>query len=149
MAAARLNGEEDGIGRRRSYAVETHELARYRSQYSDASAAHHRTSSRARSQKSLGPPHGLARVPFELKKFWGRQISVVVDQVYNRDHLGTESLYSPAFFQCLVVCLGSVSGGSTHAGVYLSAAGIRISRRFILFIVQGAGLDGGEATSAG
>lgn len=36
-----------------------------------------------------------------------------------------------------------------HAGVCLSAAGIKMSRRFFLFIVQGTGLDGGEATSAG
>ena len=104
MAAARLSGEEG----RRSYSTEAYELSRYRSQYSDASAAHHRASSRARSRMSLGPPHGLARVPFELKKFWNRQISVVVDQAYNRDHLGTETLYIPAILT-VSLCL-SVSG---------------------------------------
>lgn len=109
MAAAGPSREEEDISPRRSYAMETHELARYRSQYSDATSAHHRASSRARSRRSLGPPKGLARVPFELKKFWGRQISVVVDQAYNRDHLGTETLYSLAISLFLFVCLGSVS----------------------------------------
>lgn len=103
MAAARPSGEDEGFGRRRSYAVETHELERYRSQYSDASAAHHRATSRARSRNSLGPPRGLRRVPFEVKKFWRRQISVIVDQAYNRDHLGTESHILPHQFHRLFV----------------------------------------------
>ncbi|OBT70048.1 hypothetical protein VE03_00673 [Pseudogymnoascus sp. 23342-1-I1] len=93
MAAERPSWEEEDLGRRRSYAVETHELERYRSQYSDASAAHHRATSRARSRKSLGPPLGLARVPFEVKNFWRRQVSVVVDQAYNRDHLALERTF--------------------------------------------------------
>lgn len=123
MAAAGPSGQERDISPRRSYAMETHELARYRSQYSDATSAHHRASSRARSRKSLGPPKGLARVPFELKKFWGRQISVVVDQAYNRDHLGTETPSTPPLFHCLSICLvsGLSLGCSTHARVCLSA----------------------------
>ncbi|OBT74096.1 hypothetical protein VF21_07126 [Pseudogymnoascus sp. 05NY08] len=93
MAAAGPSREEEDISPRRSYAMEAHELARYRSQYSDATSAHHRASSRARSRKPLGPPKGLARVPFELKKFWGRQISVIVDQAHNRDHLALERTF--------------------------------------------------------
>ncbi|KAL5346231.1 hypothetical protein ACLOAV_008499 [Pseudogymnoascus australis] len=93
MAAERPSGEDEGFGRRRSYAVESHELERYRSRYSDASAAHHRATSRARSRNSLGPPRGLRRVPFEVKKFWRRQISVIVDQAYNRDHLALERTF--------------------------------------------------------
>lgn len=109
MAAERPSGEDDGLGRRRSYAVESHELERYLSQYSDASAAHHRATSRARSRKSLGPPQGMRRVPFEVKKFWRRQISVIVDQAYNRDHLGTESHILPPpfspFIRLSLVCV--------------------------------------------
>ncbi|KFY53615.1 hypothetical protein V497_08362 [Pseudogymnoascus sp. VKM F-4516 (FW-969)] len=93
MAAARPSGEEEDIGRRRSYAIDAHELRRYRSHYSDATSAHERATSRARSRKSLGPPQGLARVSFEFKKFWRRQISVVVDQAYNRDHLALERTF--------------------------------------------------------
>ncbi|KFY42629.1 hypothetical protein V494_02327 [Pseudogymnoascus sp. VKM F-4513 (FW-928)] len=94
MAAAGSSGEEEDLGRRRrSYAIDSHELASYRSQYSDATTAHERASSRTRSRQSLGPPQGLARVPFELKKFWGRQISVIVDQAHNRDHLALERTF--------------------------------------------------------
>lgn len=139
------------MSRRRSYSMEAYELSRYRSQYSDASAAHHRASSRARSRMSLGPPQGLARVPFELKKFWNRQISVVVDQVYNRDHLGTETLYLPAIFT-VSLCL-SVSGVSPGVpctpGCVYPWLGLRCLAAFAFFIVQGTGLDGGVATSAG
>lgn len=124
MATARPSGEEEDIGRRRSYAIDAHELRRYRSHYSDATSAHERATSRARSRKSLGPPQGLARVSFEFKKFWRRQISVVVDQAYNRDHLGMQTLSLPAISLFLAVCLGSVSRCSLHSGVYLSAAGI-------------------------
>ena len=100
--------------------MEAHELARYRSHYSDATSAHNRATSRARSRKSLGPPKGLARVPFEVKKFWGRQISVIVDQAHNRDHLGTETLYSPAIFT-VSLCLSRVCLWGFHArrGVFI------------------------------
>lgn len=107
MAAARPSGEEEDIGRRRSYAIDAHELRRYRSHYSDATSAHERATSRARSRKSLGPPQGLARVPFEFKKFWRRQISVVVDQAYNRDHLGMETLSAPRYLT-VSCCLSRV-----------------------------------------
>lgn len=149
MAAAGPNWEGEELARRRSYAVESHELERYLSHYSDATSAHRRATSRARSRQSLGRPKGLARVPYEVKKFWRRQISIVVDEAYNRDHLGTETLFFPVISRFLLRCLGCVSGHSTHTRVYLSEAGIRMSRRFLLFILQGSGLDGGEATSAG
>ncbi|KFY88139.1 hypothetical protein V500_06535 [Pseudogymnoascus sp. VKM F-4518 (FW-2643)] len=159
MAAARPSGEEEDISRRRSYSTdrrrsystEAYELSRYRSQYSDASAAHHRASSRARSRKSLGPPQGLARVPFEVKKFWNRQISVVVDQAYNRDHLGTETLYLPAILTvslCLYVSGLSLWVPCTPGCVYPWPV-LRCLAAFPFFISQGTGLDGGEATSAG
>ncbi|OBT89759.1 hypothetical protein VE02_01355 [Pseudogymnoascus sp. 03VT05] len=151
MAAAGPSRVEEDISPRRSYAMEAHELARYRSQYSDATSAHHRASSRARSRQSLGPPKGLARVPFELKKFWGRQISVIVDQANNRDHLGTETLYSPAISLFLSLSrLGSVSWMfNPRQGVFIRRPGLKCLAAFCFFIVQGTGLDGGEATSAG
>lgn len=87
-AAPSPEGDEDEIARTRSYGVQAHELTRFRSQYNEATVARQRSSSQARSRRSLGPPKGLARVSFEAKKFWRRQISIVVEQASNRDHLG-------------------------------------------------------------
>lgn len=132
MAAAGPSWEGEDLARRRSYAVESHELERYQSHYSDATTAHHRATSRARSRQSLGPPKGLARVPFEVKKFWRRQISVVVDEAYNRDHLGTETLFFPAISPFLYLVSGVFLSVQPTPGCVYPRPGLGMSRRFLL-----------------
>ncbi len=60
------------------------ELARLRRNYSRASSYHHQGSSTASKKPTTGPQ----RFIYGLKKFWRRQISIVVDHHTCRDHLG-------------------------------------------------------------
>lgn len=124
MVAAGPNWEGEELARRRSYAVESHELERYLSHYSDATSAHHRATSRARSRQSLGLPKGLARVPYEVKKFWRRQISIVVDEAYNRDHLGTETHFFPVISRFLCAVPGVFLGVQPTPGCIYPRRGL-------------------------